>query len=220
MADDNEINHVLYILDGHRRFASREGVHPVEAYKQTVDILGDEIIPFFCSEEIPLVSLYLLAKYNFERPSEELDGIFKAADYAVDVFLNNRNVNYNICGDLSNFPYELSKGLSMVGEQKNSSRTTVNLMIGYSGEVDRAYAIKQCLLEKIDLGEKDLLGFSMLGRKPIDVIIRTGGVVRLSDGPTIGISQSRMYAIDKYAPETTAEDLASVLDDFRTGTRI
>jgi undecaprenyl pyrophosphate synthase len=52
--------------------------------------------------------------------------------------------------------------------------------------------------------------------KQIDIIIRTAGTMRLSDGPLIGISQSKMYPIEIMNLELSLNDIYHILSEYRS----
>jgi undecaprenyl diphosphate synthase len=172
-------------------------------------------------EGMPVVSFYIVSYYNFDRAPEEVQPIFEAVDYAMDLFRGvNGFVRYRVCGRLDRFPEDIADNIRAIDNSGNAEGNLVNLLIGYSGNRDRMQAIDACRAADEGPTEENLLKHSSLGSYPIDVLVRTGGVVRLSDGPLVGITQTRMYPIDKLFAEVTRKDLIKVLDDFRTGRKV
>lgn len=220
-AEQMPLSHILVIVDGNRRYARKAGVSLLDSYKKSVDNIHWAVRWLSVEEKIPVVSFFIVADYNFERPRGELKPMFEAAYYAADVFSrSNGVVRYRICGSLERFPSDIAEYLWGIENYGNGRGNLVNLLIGYSGQEDRQAAIEACQEGNMELTEEGLLQHSALGPTPIDVIVRTGGVIRLSDGPMVGISQSRMYPIDKLFPEIRKRDIMSVVNDYRTGRRV
>lgn len=218
---ERELNHLLIIVDGNRRYARKAGVSLAESYKTSVEKIY-EVIMWACVEEgIPVVSFYVMSQYNFDRPREQIEPIFEAALYAMDMLPQlNGHVRYRVCGDLRKFPEDVRERLQSINGAGESNDRLVNLLIGYSGDIDKANAAVRCMDDGQLPLDENLLQHSSLGPVPIDVCIRTGGVIRLSDGPVIGIKQTRFYEIDDYFPELKRETFAQTIDAFRTGRKI
>ncbi len=215
------LKHILVIADGNRRWARKNETTHQAAYGRSVKLLREAVKWLSVDEGIPVVSFYLMSDYNFTRPQDELVQIYAAASQACAAFHTPKwDVRYKICGSLDKFPPELSDMMEGVENVGNGSGNIVNLLVGYSGMRDLQSAMAACQADNEGLTEENLLKHSALGPKPIDVLIRTGGVVRLSDGPLIGISQTRMYALNKLFPEIRKGDLMSVIKDYRSGRRV
>ena len=216
------LDHILLIGDGSRRYAKKMGLPNYQAaYERTVKLFREAVRWLSVDEGIPVVSFYLMSDYNFTRPQTELVQIYAAASQACMAFHTPKwDVRYKICGSLDKFPPELADMMAGIENVGNGSGNIVNLLVGYSGLRDLQGAIAACQAENQDITEENLLQHSSLGPKPIDVLVRTGGVIRLSDGPLIGISQTRMYAIDKLFPEIRKKDIMKVVDGYRSGKRV
>ncbi|MBN2112256.1 undecaprenyl diphosphate synthase family protein [Candidatus Woesearchaeota archaeon] len=221
MGEERRINHLLVSVDGNRRYAKKYGLDFDTAYRKAVDKVYELIRWTSVDAGIPVVSLHLLSQYNLQRPKSEVESILGAACYAMDRMAElNGHVQYTVCGNLSLLREEVADKIRAVEDFRNPDNPLVNLLVCYSGSDDRLRAIKSCIGSGQEPTEENLIVHTSLGKYPIDVFIRTGGVVRLSDGPMVGIAQTRMYPVDKLFAELEKEDILRVLDDFKLGRKL
>ena len=109
----------------------------------------------------------------------------------------------------------LSKELKKYIEAtKHFDDFTLTVALNYGGISDILNAFKELQNNGLDLNEENFLAKTQLGNNDLDIFIRTGGDMRLSNFLLPNIGYSELFFTDKLWPEFTANDFEDVLKDF------
>lgn len=208
------------IPDGNRRYARKIGTSVDEGHMagaHTLDQIGRWAKHLGIKEE----TIYVFSTHNFNRPKDEIDGIFKEiekhANHILDdpyVFL--RKGERTICaGDLEMLPRRLQRCLAKLEliTSSNSGQKS-NLCVAYSArhQLTRmtkkmAMAVKRGTLKPEDITASFIEEYLALEEAPeIEVLLRTSGETRLSDYLLWQSSYAMLYFERKMLPEVTFWD--------------
>lgn len=213
------ITHLACVMDGNRRWAKNQGQpswYGHRAGAQTVKVAID-----FCLQyKISYLSLYTFSLENFKRSQLEQSYLFdlvvqQAEKYVADFIA--QDVAMKFIGDLSLFPQSVQQVCARVEQQTaQGKKLQVNFLFGY-GARQEIFAAAQIFAQKIAAGstatqadfEKSLW---TAGIPDPDLIIRTGGVQRLSNFLLYQSAYTEIRFLDILWPDLTAElILASVV---------
>ena len=221
------VKHLACIMDGNRRWAKKYGWLPWDGHKEGVKT-AQRVINFCLDQNIPYLSLYTFSLENFNRPKDEQHFLFSVLLQQ----LKNRvikdmiaqGVRVTFVGDRSRFPQQV---LPVVEEIETASQAgtnlQVNLLFCYGGRQEIMQGIRVAVAQvragAIALESLDETVFENLlwsgGTPAPDIIIRTGGVQRLSNFLLFQAAYSELYFLDCFWPELSNEKLHEVIDSFK-----
>ena len=164
-------------------------------------------------------TVYALSSENLARPKEELDGLFNLIREYFSKNLKRlygNNSAVKIIGDISVLPQDCIKVLK--DSEKNSPKDadfTIIFAINYGSRPEIIRAVNAA----VEKGEKvDINSFSSLlytdGIPDPDLVIRTGGEVRLSNFLLWQAAYAEMYFTDVLFPDFTPKKLDKALDEY------
>ena len=228
---NNTPNHVAIIMDGNGRWAKSNSKSRLMGHKKGVESVR-EIID--CSKNIGVKSLtlYTFSKDNWQRPKTEVLGLMDLLYFTLKNEMNTFKKNglrVTYIGDISFFP---NKVINIIEETVNATKDNtilnLNLALGYSSRQEIINIVKiiskkvynnQIKLEDIDtamfsnaLNEKNHLGDP-------DLLIRTGGELRISDFLLWQIAYSEIFFSKKYWPDFDKDEYMKAILNFRNTER-
>jgi len=194
-----------------------------EGVKNLEKILKD------CLElDIPEVYVYTLSTENLKRPKRELDELFKIFYHYLnkwekekdkDSFLEKYQVKVRCVGDLDKLPKKLVRAMGKIMQQTAKyQKRALNLMIAYGSKFEikeamKIIARKMIKTGKIEISEKDIEA-NLLVKTPIDLLIRTGGVNRISNFMLWQTSYAELYFTKTLWPDFSKKELKKAIEWF------
>jgi len=120
--------------------------------------------------------------------------------------IKNENIKIRFIGDLSIFSEKIQEKLDFVINKTSiNTGATVNLALNYGGRSDIIYAVNKILTSKTNIEnfkESDFKKFTLNYDIPYpDLLIRTGGEMRLSNFLLWDLAYTELIFIDKMWPE-------------------
>ena len=223
------IRHIAFIMDGNGRWAKAKGLprhlgHK-EACNRIVDIVED------CQDyDIEVVSLYAFSTENWKRPEAEVSALMGLvlANLEDEIFQKN-NVRFRVIGDMNRLPKEVQQKLRETEEHtKDNTAMTMVVALSYSSRWEITQAVKNIIEEKKeqadfstdDITEELLSKHMQTSFMPDpDLLIRTGGELRISNYLLWQIAYSELYFCDTYWPDFMEEDLHKAIADYQSRQR-
>ena len=210
--------HVAIIMDGNGRWAKKRLLPRTlghSAGMKTMISLAERAK----ERGVKYFTVYALSSENLARPKEELDGIFNLIR---DYFSNNlkrlyeNNSAVKIIGDISALPDDCIEVLK--DSEKNSPKDadfTIIFAINYGSRPEIVRAVNAA----VERGESvDINSFSSLlytdGIPDPDLVIRTGGEVRLSNFILWQAAYAELYFTDVLFPDFTPTELDKALEEY------
>ena len=217
----NYPNHVALIMDGNRRWGKLHRVSTYDAYKRGRAVLAS-ILDAAEEKNIKCISCYTFSKENASRNVDDIKDVFKVVyDYFDSILKYGTNRRFIFSGDLNILKDDSLKELLQNVEKatENNDGLIVNIAIGYSSqdEIIRAAnaAAKNGEITK-ELFEKELYTSKL---PQLDMIIRTGGEVRLSNFMLYQSAYAELFFVDKLWCDFTKDNFFALLDQFANITR-
>ena len=208
--------HVLLIPDGNRRYAKRMKVALSEAYAAG-GRKAIEAAEFFLSHNTDGVTIYALAKYNLKRGDKFFDS-FKHAFITVlpELYkLKKEGIKINFIGNID-LLFELEEFITVSNENdKNNFFKNKELCIlyGYSFRDDFNGAMQRLIQKNKEIIWENIREEFDI-KNDFDLVIRTGGQMRFSEGPVYAMRQAYFISIEELIPEIKEEDLQWVLEQY------
>lgn len=216
--------HVAIIMDGNGRWAKQRGQersYGHQAGAETVHIIAEEASKL----GIKYLTLYTFSTENWNRPSNEVAALMALLFDSIEeeTFMKN-NISFRIIGDLTKLPANVRERLeTCVAHTSNNTGMSLVLAISYSSRWEIAEAARQIatLVQKGELNPEQI-DSNLLSRHLTtnfmpdpDLLIRTGGEVRLSNYLLWQCAYSELYFCDTYWPDFREEELHKAIRDYQ-----
>ncbi len=181
-----KLNHLAIIMDGNRRWAKkhklRSDLGHKEGIKNAINILkkinNDEAI------KLKYITLFVFAVNNWKRSSLEINTLFNYIKQTYNSFENlslNENFKIKHFGSKKKLPKSIKKIINDVqSKTEQNTGIQINLAFNYSAREEIIEAVKQILDNKKKANKLETYLYSD-GIPDPDLIIRTGGELRMSD---------------------------------------
>lgn len=229
MIDKDRIpTHIAIIMDGNGRWARERGLERSEGHaegtKRAISVVEDAV-----RLGVKYITLYSFSTENWNRPPEEVVILMKLLMTNIDekIFMDN-NVRLRVIGDLDRIPLLVRNRIKKcLKTTENNTRAEAILALSYSSrwEITRAARllaenVRKGVLKPDEIDEEKFASKLETGFMPDpDLIIRTGGEIRLSNFLMWQASYSELYFTDVYWPDFGKEDLCKAIYSFQNRER-
>jgi len=219
------MQHLAMIMDGNRRWAKTRSFNALKGHTQGAQAL--KIAVSFCLEnKIPYLSLYTFSLENFNRSEEEKNHLFNLLSDSLEKNLNDfikNEIRVRFIGDRSYFPSQTKSAISKV-EKATENFTNLNLsfLFCYGAKQEILHAVKNIAsqvknnsLNIDEITDETIQKNLWTNELPNpDLIIRTGGDVRLSNFLLYQSAYSEFIFLNYMWPEISKEILNDCLVKF------
>jgi undecaprenyl diphosphate synthase len=208
------ITHLACVMDGNRRWATEQGQLPWFGHKAGVKTV-EMVIKFSLQHKIQYLSLYTFSLENFNRSQLEQSYLFEIiltqAEQYLSLFVE-QGVKIKFLGQLSKFPQNIIQVCQRIEEKTVQGKSLhVNFLFGYGGRQEIFDAAQLLCKDAIagksvtpELFERHLLTVEI---PDPDLIIRTGGVQRLSNFLLYQAAYAEIRFLDTLWPNLTEKEL-------------
>lgn len=220
--------HIAIIMDGNGRWAKARGMNRSMGHQQGV-VAVREITTACSNMGVKFLTLYTFSTENWNRPADEVAALMSLilTSLEEELFMNN-NVRLRIIGDLSRVPEVVRE--SILGLQERTSVNTGMTMVialSYSSRWEitntvrqLADEVKQGKLQPEDITEQTISSHLSTNFMPDpDLLIRTGGEVRLSNYLLWQCAYTEFYFCDTFWPDFHEADLCKAIEWFQNRER-
>lgn len=210
--------HIGIIMDGNGRWATERGKKRSYGHKAGTKVV-DKIVSHAFACEVYALTLYAFSSENWQRPQEEVDEIMRLLkSYLVDFTkkMVKNKVRLVIAGDRSALSPELNEVIDESMEKTiRFSDHILTLAINYGGRQEIVHAVNRLIKSGKEVSTQNISDnlYTSLSGDP-DLIIRTGGEIRLSNFLLFQGAYSELYFTDVLWPDFTEEDFDKALQDF------
>ncbi len=225
MAGDNLSipSHVGVIMDGNGRWATARGKNRSFGHKAGSNNV-DRIVTHAFTRGVKTVTLYAFSSENWSRPKAEVDELMRLLKAYLKKFtkkLVKNEIRLFVMGDVNGLPAELRQIISdsMATTEKFKEKALV-LGINYGGRGEIVRAVNKLISDGKEITEQSILNnldTAEFGEP--DLIIRTGGEVRLSNFMLYQGAYSELYFTDVLWPDFDEAQIDLALKNFSERTR-
>ena len=227
ISNDNIIpDHIAIIMDGNGRWAKKRGLPRIAGHRQGINSVRE--ITNICSDiGVKYLTLYTFSTENWNRPQKEVDALMMLLLSTIkneikDIHKN--NLVLSTIGNIEVLPENIKKEISN-GIDLTSNNTGLNLILAlnYGSRQEIIIAVKN-IIEKNNKDEIDSsmidenLFSSFLSTKNIpdpDLLIRTGGELRISNFLLWQCAYTEIYLTDTFWPDFRKEKLIDSIVSFQ-----
>jgi undecaprenyl diphosphate synthase len=220
---DEQFKHIAFIMDGNGRWATKRGM-PRE-YGHREGVLAFKKVGIYCCDiGFEAVTVYAFSTENWKRPKREVNAIMKLLDDYLEELKRDhllyRN-RFRFIGDLSVLTPELQAKIKEVEQLNADKKAVLNVALNYGGRADIVQAVNRAIAEgKIELTEQDIADrLYTAGQPDPDLVVRTGGEMRISNFLLWQTSYSEYYSDPCYWPDFDESRLDLALAEYEKRTR-
>ena len=215
---------IAIIMDGNGRWAEERGLPRSAGHVEGVETVNR--ITTECARlGVKFLTLYTFSTENWSRPENEVATLMNlvATKLEDEIFMKN-NIRFRMIGDMSRLPLNVRQRLSECMERTASNdRMTVVTALNYSSKWELLKVMKQAasevkngILSTDDITEEWV--DSHLETKFMsdpDLLIRTGGEIRISNYMLWQCAYSELYFCDTYWPDFKEVDLHRAIANYQ-----
>ena len=220
--------HIAIIMDGNGRWAKERGKERSFGHQAGVDTVR-RITSECVRLGVKFLTLYTFSTENWSRPETEIAALMGLVLSSLEdeIFMKN-NVRFQVVGDIGRLPQSVQDKLreTMEHTARNTAMTMV-VALSYSSrwELTRAAQsiardVKQGTLQPEDITEELMNQRLETAFMPDpELLIRTGGELRISNYMLWQIAYSELYFCDTYWPDFNEVDLHQAIASYQARQR-
>ena len=215
----NQINHVAIIMDGNGRWGLKK--KRTRNYGHLKGLKSVEtVIKAAIKQQISYLTLYTFSTENWRRPKNEINFLFNLIRKSLKKNLRKiikQGIKINIIGKRQGLPKDISGIVNFVQKKTLHNKTIIlNLALNYGSKEEILNACKKLVIKKnkkitINNFEKKLYTKNI---PDPEILIRTGGVKRLSNFLLWQLAYTEIFFIDKLWPDFNENDFNKIIKKF------
>lgn len=219
MSDKSKIpHHVGIIMDGNGRWAVARGKERSFGHRAGTDNV-ERIAKHAFDLGIKTLSLYAFSSENWSRPKAEVDELMRLLDRYIKKFLKTLvkdGIRLTVMGDISVLPEKLKKSIeNAIEKTARNSAGVLNIGINYGGRQEIVYAVNKLIGRGENITAESIAdNLYTAGLGEPDLIIRTGGELRLSNFMLYQGAYSELYFTKVLWPDFNEEEFDKAIADY------
>ncbi|MEN9918788.1 MAG: hypothetical protein RL662_1224 [Bacteroidota bacterium] len=221
-------HHIAIIMDGNGRWAKQRNLDRAYGHKEGA-VSVKKVIEEAATLGVSYITLYTFSTENWNRPSDEVQALMSllvelVARETPELIKN--NVRLQTIGDTSRLPSDTQIALAnSIKETASSTGLTLVLALSYSARWEITQAAKQ-IAEALCKGEiteidEDVISNNLTtkGMPDPDLLIRTGGELRISNFLLWQSAYAEFYFTDTLWPDFRQQSLHEAILDYQNRER-
>ena len=194
--------HVAIIMDGNGRWATQRGLPRAAGHRAGTENIR-RVIERFADHGVQHLTLYAFSTENWNRPQREVRML----------------IRLRMLGHVETLPDWLQKQVQdAITLTADNERMTLNICFSYGGRDDILMAVQSIVRSEIgasDITEETISNYlSTAGAPDPDLLIRTGGDMRISNFLLWQAAYAELYFTDTYWPDFGREDTDIALAEY------
>jgi undecaprenyl diphosphate synthase len=219
-------HHLAIIMDGNGRWAQERNLSRIEGHRAGAESV--RIIVRTCRKiGIPILTLYAFSKENWQRPSREVQALWRLLSRylksELDEMMQN-SIRLNAIGDIQELPKSVNRLLvDTMSKTSANSEMLLNLALSYSGRTEIVRTAQKlavaCVANQLKPEDIDEVIFSQnlytSDMPDPDLLIRTSGEQRISNFLLWQMAYTELYVSPIYWPDFREAQLMEALADYQ-----
>ena len=210
--------HIAIIMDGNGRWAKKRGLPRTAGHAAGAETVRK--IAHYCRDiGVRYLTVYAFSTENWKRPQKEIDAIMNLLDQYLDqckkeVFDN--DVRFIFIGDTSVFSDSVKQKMAEIEEISKNNTYIANLALNYGGRSELTMACNKLIKEGKESVTEDDITAALYTKDspPLDLIVSTGGDLRISNFLLWQAAYAEFYFTDKLWPDLAPDDIDDIVENF------
>ena len=222
MSRDSSLpRHVAIIMDGNGRWARQRGLPRIAGHRAGAKNIR-KVVKTFADYGVKYLTLFAFSTENWSRPQKEIHGLLRLLSSSIDKetkAFHEANIKLRHVGKLDRLSLELRRKVKSATElTKDNTRMTLCLAFDYGSRseiVDAVRCIKEGNVSPEGISETIFSSYLDTADIPDpDLIIRTGGEIRLSNFLLWQAAYSELYFTPVLWPDFNEKEIEKALLDY------
>jgi undecaprenyl diphosphate synthase len=217
-------------MDGNGRWAKQRYMPRLEGHRQGAKSVR-RAVEFCRSNGIKYLTLYAFSTENWERPESEVSGLMKLLTQFIDSEIeeiHRNDIRFNVIGQLQRLPESVRQKIRTALDKTCKNKTmTLSVALSYGGRqeiISAALKVHDKLvsgdLRKDDLNDSVFSSFlDTAGMPDPDLLIRTGGELRISNFLLWQVAYAELYFTDLLWPSFDEDAFWKAIEAYRSRQR-
>lgn len=222
--------HVAIIMDGNGRWARRRLLPRLEGHRRGAKSVR-RAVEFSRRNGIEVLTLYAFSTENWNRPESEVSGLMKLLSQFLDSELeeiHGNDIRFMTIGDTNRLPRPLIDKIDAAKDLTSANQSMIlNIALSYGGRQDILNATRKIVRDvqagrlcEEDITEEVFADYLYSRDLPDpDLLIRTGGELRISNFLLWQSAYTELYFTDKLWPDFTEETFADAIEAYQVRQR-
>lgn len=216
--------HVAIIMDGNGRWAKLRNQHRSYGHKEGVETVRN-ITKIAAEAGVKYLTLYTFSTENWNRPADEVAALMALLLDSIEeeIFMKN-NIAFRVIGDMKRLPEAIQLRLNQCMERTaGNTRMTLVIALSYSARWEITEAVKH-IAEEVKVGKLsvDAIDENVVSNHLAtnfmpdpDLLIRTGGELRLSNYLLWQCAYAELYFCDTFWPDFNEEEFYKAIYEYQ-----
>ena len=217
--------HVAIILDGNGRWAKAKGLPRAAGHKKGCEAV-EQTVEDCARLGIRYLTVYGFSTENWKRSEEEVSALMQLFRYYMVRLLKiakQQNVRVKMIGDRSRFAEDIIEGLNRLeNETEANTGLTFVIAVNYGARDEMRRAVVRMIKDAQDqalsaeeVTEETISSYlDTAGIPDPDLLIRTGGEMRLSNYLLWQCAYTEFYVTDLLWPDFTKDELIRAIENY------
>ena len=214
---EHGVKHIAFIMDGNGRWAKKRGMPREYGHREGAKAF-QRVVEYCAQIGIEYVTVYAFSTENWKRPANEVNAIMQLfAEYMAEAFrvFAQKGLRIRFIGDRSRFSPELLCEMERLEKDSMHNQKVLNVAFNYGGREDIVHAAKTLLESGKELTEDNLSSaLYTAGCPDPDLVVRTGGEVRISNFLLWQSAYAELYFSDTLWPDMQEKDVDAAVMEF------
>ncbi len=213
--------HIAFIMDGNGRWAEQRGLSRIEGHQAGVES-ARPLIDYLSQRHIKCATFYSFSTENWYRPQDEVSALLRLMEKAIDkeaLECHKKGIRVRHLGRREGLSPKLQKSIDRAVElTKSNTGMTVGLAFNYGGRLEIVDAVRRLIANGVlpqNLDEKLFSDYLYTAGLPdVDLVIRTGGEIRISNFLLWQSAYSEYYFTPVLWPDFNEAELDKALISY------
>ena len=213
--------HIGIIMDGNGRWARQRHLPRVAGHRAGVRAIRPAIEACHAAG-VDILTLYAFSTENWSRPRAEIAALMQLFGETIDSEVDELDANgiqIRAIGDRSKLSSALQRKVAWAeGRTAQNTVAILNVAINYGGRAELVAALREIAASDADMAQLDEATVThalyTAGLPDPDLIVRTGGEMRISNFLLWQAAYAEFYATETLWPDFGAADVAAAITEF------
>ncbi len=215
------VNHLAIIMDGNGRWAEKRGLGRSEGHRAGAKQIST-VVDAARKAGIKYLTVYAFSTENWKRPIAEVTALMELirefSESKLEDMMKN-NIRLRTIGRTDDLPLPARKSLlKSIEATAGNTGFTLNIALSYGGRAELVDAVNKLLKERKSsaaVTEEEFRQYLYAPDIPDpDLMIRTGGEMRISNFLLWELSYAELYVTDTLWPDFDEAALNKALESF------
>jgi len=213
--------HIAIVMDGNRRWARGHHLPVIAGHRQGVETIR-RTVRAARDRGVEFVTLYSFSTENWKRDPDEVGGLMKLLEETIrreTPTLVQDGVRLRIIGRLQELSEGVRRAIDEAARATDAGKNgTMTIAFNYGGRAEIVDAVKQLVRDAVPVDGVDEAAIASRLYAPEhpdpDLLIRTGGELRVSNFLLWEVAYAEMWATDVLWPDFAVEHLDQALASY------